>query len=357
MSEGETAAPQAGAVIDTNAPAVGGAIATETHTEEHKPSMDETLLAAWDKAQTGNERGDNGKFAGKDGKAAEQAPAETKDSAVQPQTAVIEPAKPVIDPPHSWTAEAKANWAKLPPETQTYIAERESQAHKAIVSNGERLKSYEPLEQVLTSYKDDIARRGIQPAQAVAFLLDAQRQFDANPLEAATKLLRTYGIDLGPLLSGQQGALPAADPRVGQVAQELGQIKQTLQQQQQQQEQQAQAEAEATLKEFAKDKPHFEGVRKLMSSFLKDGHAENLQQAYDMAVNASPDTRARIQADQRAADEKKRQDEAAKAKEDAKAKAADAAKSAKVNVRSSSAHPNPKAMDDTLREIATRAYG
>ena len=362
MSEQVTAAPDAGAVIDTTPPAVGGAQAETpvVETKDERPfaeRLDDTLDAAWEKANVnGNDRAPDGKFAGKDGKAAEQAPADAKpDSAAQKTEA--EPATPAIEPPNSWTAEAKAHWAKLPPETQSYIAQRESEAHKAITSYGERVKTYEPFEQIITQHKDDFARRGMGPAQAFAFLLNAQKQLDANPVQGLVDIGLTYGIDLRPLLSGQQGQLPASDPRVGQVEQRLNHLQQTLQQQQQQAEQAAQAEAEATLKEFSKDKPYYQDVRGMMATFLQSGHAQTLQEAYDMAVNASPSTRARIQADQRAADDKKRQDEAAKAAEEAKKKAADAQKSAKVNVRGSSAHPNPKTMDDTLRSIADRAYG
>jgi len=350
------ASPAPPPAIDTSPPPVGAQ--AEAPKEEHKPTIDDTLNAAWDKAQTGADRAPDGKFVAKDGKAAEAAPADKTDSAVQPPKAEAEPAKaPAIEPPQSWTAEAKAQWAKLPPETQTYIAQREGEAHKAISSYGDRLKSYQPFDDVINQFKPDFDRRGVQPAQAFAVLLNAQRRLDQNPVDGLVEIGVSYGIDLRPVLTGQQGSLPAADPRVGQVEQRLAQLQQKLEQTTQQQERQAQAEAESTLKEFAKDKPHFEDVRKLMSSFLKEGHAQSLQDAYDMAVHASPNVRARIQADQRAAEEKKRQETEARAQEEAKKKAAEAQRSGKINVRSSSAHPNPKTIDDTLREIATKAYG
>lgn len=43
-----------------------------------------------------------------------------------------EPAAPAIDPPVSWDAEAKERFAKLPPEDQQYIADRESQRDKFV---------------------------------------------------------------------------------------------------------------------------------------------------------------------------------------------------------------------------------
>jgi hypothetical protein len=364
----QSAAP-APAIDTTPAPVGGNTI--ESHEADAGPSIDDTLEAAWNKTQSnGVEKGADGKFVSPNGKAAD-APADPN-SVVQPPSDVVEPAKPAIEPPNSWTAEAKAHWAKLPPEAQAYIAQREGEAHKAITSQGDRLKSYEPIEQVVGQYRDDISRRGLSAPQALSVLFEAQRQLDTdldgglihigktygkNEIDLATGILARAGIDLRALLTGQQGQLPAPDPRLGQVTQELSQIKQTIQQQQQEVERQRAIEAEATLKEFAKDKPYFEEVRKLMSSFLKGEHAETLSDAYDMAVNASPKIRARIQADQRAAEEKKAAEAKAKAEEEAKRKVADATRSAKVNVRSTSAHPNPKSIDDTINETARRLYG
>jgi hypothetical protein len=351
IADAAVAAPET-TTIDTNPPPVA-----ENNIQDTAPSIDDTLSAAWDKAQTGVDRDESGRF-----KSDKPADPPVENSAALPPEGTIEPDKPAapvptIDPPNSWAAEARAHWAKLPPEAQTYIAQRESEAHKAITSYGERLKSYEPLDKVITQFKSDFEKRGLDAPRALATLFEAQRQLDNNPIDGLISIGLSYGIDLRSLLAGQQGALPASDPRVGQVQQEVQTIKQTLEQQlKQQQEQQAAADA-AMVKEFAKDKPHFEDVRALMASFMKDGHAETLQDAYDMAVNASPKIRARIQADQRAAEEKKRQELESKAQEEAKRKAADAAKAAKVNVKSGTAHPNPRTMDDTLEEIARRAYG
>lgn len=345
LEAGGAPAPADTPAIDTSPPPVGAA--PEAPKEpEREPTMDDTLNAAWDKAQTGSERGEDGKFT----------PETTETPAVQPETAP-EPVKPAIEAPQSWTAEAKAEWAKLPPSTQEYILRREGEAHKAITTQGERLKSFEPLERVLTEYRDDFARNRISPEDGIRALLDAQRMFEADPIGAATTLLLKRGIDLRPFLQGQQGTLPASDPRVGQLDHELRSLKQTLETTLQQQAEQQAAADVAVVQEFAKDKPYFEDVRTFMATLMKDGHAETLQAAYDMAVRAHPSVSKRIEADQRKAmEEKRKSDEAAKQAE-LKKRAEDAAKSAKVNVKSGTAHPSTKTMDDTLAEIARRAYG
>lgn len=359
LETGGTPAPEASSAVIDTAPAP---------VAENTLSMDDDLSNTWDRlnVNNGSDRSEDGKFVSPNPEP------ENKDLAAQPPTegtepetpAVTQPA-PTIDPPNSWTAEARAHWAKLPPEAQAYIAQRESEAHKAITSYGERVKSYEPLDRVITQFKADLDRRGLQPAQAIATLFEAQQMLDRNPLEGLIAIGRTYGIDLGAVLSGQQGTLPAPDPRVGQVEQRLNQIQQTIEQQRQQQEQAHLAEVNALIETFKKDHPHFNAVEDEMMGLIpvmRQRHPglsqkELLEKAYDSATYANPEIRKRIQEDQRIADEKKRKDAEEKAKEAAKAKAEEASKAARLNVKGSVAHPNPRTIDDTLNDLARKFYG
>lgn len=361
MSELETGGASAPAP-DTSAPVID--TAPPPVAENTLPTMDETLEAAWDKSQTGNDRGDSGRF-----ESDKPAEPENKDLAVQPPTGKVEPetppaqAAPTIDPPNSWAAEARAHWAKLPPEAQEYILKREGEAHKAITWYGERVKSFEPIDKVITHFKPHFDRHGIQPAQSFAALLEAQSALDRNPVEGLINIARTYGIDLGALLNGQQSALP--DPRVGQVEQRLNHIQQTIEQQRQQQEQAQFAEVSALIDTFKKDHPHFDSVEDELMGLIpvmRQRHVglsnkELLEKAYDSATYANPEIRKRIQEDQRVADEKTRRELAEKADLEAKAKAEAAKKAAKLNAKGSIANPSNKTMDDTLDEIARRAYG
>lgn len=91
-------------------------------------------------------RGPDGKFVARETTESE-APAEpveaaeAEDAAPSDETEVsgeveqeAEPEQPAIDPPASWTAEAKERFAKLPPDLQRYVAERESERDKGINS-------------------------------------------------------------------------------------------------------------------------------------------------------------------------------------------------------------------------------
>jgi hypothetical protein len=343
LAEAPVSAPEA---IDTSPPAAG--LSPEPASLEPSPepsNLDDELGAVWDKQQVnGVDRAEDGRFT--NGKESE--------TVVQPPP---EPVK-VVDPPQSWTSEQRTHWAKLPPETQEYILQRESEAHKAITSYGERVKQYEPLDRIITQHRQSFERRGLDATRAVETLFNAQDALDRNPVDGLINIGLSYGIDLRPAFNGQQVSAPAADPRVGQLESRLSQWEQHVQQQQKAEADRQSAEAESTLKEFSKDRPYFQDVRAMMASFMRDGHAETLQAAYDMAVNASPQTRERIQADQRKAKEEERKAEEAKRDAAARLKAEEAQKAARLNVRSNSASKsNPQTMDDTIENLARKLYG
>ena len=312
------------------------------------------LSAVWDKQFTnGVEKGPDGRFVSK---AKDEAP--DPKSADQPQTVAPEPAKPAIEAPQSWSAEARAHWAKLPPEAQQYIAQREGEAHKEITSRGEKLKAFEPLDGVLQSYKDDLSRRGVQPAQAVAMLLEAQRKLDADPLGGLVNIGLTYGIDLRPLLNGQAPQVAQPDPRVQQLEARVNELLQQVSARAQQEEQATVSKAEALVSEFKKDKPYFQDVEAEMLALIpafrqrhpEASHKELLDKAYDAAIHANATIRERILTDQRKAEEAKRAEENAKRAEEAR-------KSGKVNVRSGTSHPSPKTIDEDIEALAAKFYG
>lgn len=304
-----------------------------------------------------------------------QKPPDTN-TADQPKEGEPEPAKPVIEPPHSWSAAEKAKWATVPPDLQTYIAKRETEAMQAISRMGEQrtaleqqVRAFEPIEQLIQANQDQFAKYGVAPHQGFAALLQAQRMLDENPVACLVQLGLQKGIDLRPVFSGQQQHAQVNDPRVAQLQSEIVQLKQNLAahaskvtEREQAERATQEADVARVISDFAKDKPYFEEVRGLMSRFLMpttdakgnviaEPEAQTLQDAYDMAVHAKPSIRTRIQSDQRKAEEDKR-----KAEEKATADAARNA--AAVNVRSDHAsRSTPKTVDDTLRDVARRMYG
>jgi hypothetical protein len=287
----------------------------------------------------------------------------------------------------------KAKWSTLPPDVQTYVAQRDKETHAAITQAGQKLKAFEqqvkdhaPLSQLIEAHADTFRRRGVTPAQGLAVLLEAQRRLDAAPKAGLVEIGRMYGIDLRSFLqpqapspqasqpqavapqSGQppSGEQPPADravpdPATAQLVEALrAELRQTTQRlavhesrvnaQEQAESQARSAAVQRAVAAFGEDKPYFAEVKPLMAALLNGGQAKDLADAYDMAVNADRDIRLRIQTDQRQAEEEKRA-------AGARTKADQARRAAAVNVRSGPAAVNPKTMDDTLNEIARRRYG
>lgn len=354
VAEVATADSTPAPVVET--PSADPAPSSSPETPFTPQDHDAALRAVWDKHHPPR---DNGKFASRqpvDAALAGDQPqaTETADSPDAPaQELAIEPAKtPAIDAPNAWSGEMKAKWSSLPSEVQTYVAQREGEAHKAITRAGEKVKAFEPIEQVLQHFDPEFKRHGASPAQGIAGLLNLQRLMDQDRVQGLVQIGATYGIDLRPFFQqqpGQAAEAPRIDPMVQQLQSELSQIKGKLTAKERAEQEAQVSEINSQLAAFAKDKTHFEAVRRAMGALINSGEASTLDEAYDMAVHANPETRKRILEDQRKADEEKR-------KADQQAKAEQARKAGSINVRGSLAQPSPKSVDDALWSIAEKAW-
>lgn len=287
------------------------------------------------------------KEAGADNAAVEPAkelsnPDANKQVAPQSQTAV--------DRPAAWGSDKSDLWSKLPPDAQAYIAKREAEVSQGFAKYGEDRKRLQEYESVMTPLRPTLQGLGQSDMDGIRRMIEWQQSL-AGPykVEAFKGLARALGVDLATLVpaspQGQQD--PQADP----VAQHLQPIlhpvisrinefgqKLTTFEQQQQQERINRASAE--LAAFAKDKPHFDRVRTRMAQLMTAGVATSLDDAYQQAIWADPDTRAEIQrteqekreAEAKAAQEAERQKQAAAEEERKKKEAAAAAKARKASV-------------------------
>ena len=333
-----------------SAPANEAVIATETPVIEtpanEVPSMDESLRDIWNKRNPDRET--NGRFLAKNStESATDPAAPVTENAVQTAETAQEQAKPAIDAPISWTAERKAEFASLPPTLQEYISQRDKESHEAITRAGQQIKAFEPIRGVIEQFAPVFQKNGLQPHEGIARMMAVNEMLEANPETAIREIAKAYGVNL----SGQteQNAEPASR-EVAELKAELARVKSHLTAQDRQREAAANETLAREIADFAKDKPHFESVRKVMAGLMSSGAAETMQEAYDRAVYADPTIRQSILADQQKANEEKR-----KAEEAERVKAAK--KAAGVNVKSSPAHPGPRSLDDDLREIARKHYG
>lgn len=350
MTDEVAAAPEAAPADVTPTPA------PEAPAPSFEEKVDADLRGVWDKLHPSRDL-KTGQFAAKQPQTPDD-PADEGGEAVQPENKderATPEAAPAIDPPISWTAELKQRWAALPPEVQTYVAQRDKESHEAITRQGDVIKSFEPLTQTLEQFRDVYESYNLPPDRALAYLFSAERALRTDPLNSLRELCAAYKVD--PLdLVGEghqpQGEQPQRnDPRVAAIAAELDQVKSALMEQRRNEERSRFAGIQQELAEFAKDKPHYETVRVHMASLIQSGAAKDLADAYDMACNAVPTVRALIKAEEQKAEEAKRTKEAEEKTRSAK-------KAASVNLKGSPGQgTNPKTIDDTLREVANRAYG
>lgn len=267
------------AIAETN----GAPEATETIVEP----VSEAVAEAVEGKEPSN-RDEKGKFVAKQAEPAQ-------DTTEQPKT--VETPQESIRPPASWSAQAKADFAALPPHIQKEVSKREGDIDKGFRERAEQLKRYEPLEQVIAPHRQKWQVAGVDEATAVKQLLAASDWLDRNPTEALTHLARSYGVNIASL--GQPNpAQPSGEPGQPQaqpdpVASELQALKAELQALKQGKEQETQQTYVSQIEAFAADPAnlYFENVKPAMAKLLQSGLVETLPEAYERAIWADPTIR------------------------------------------------------------------
>jgi hypothetical protein len=322
-------------------------------------SIEQSMSAAYDKINPPRET--TGQFKGAEKPAETPAEgAEPSDPAQElkdqnPAETVVEPPKvAAIDAPLSWSAEMKAKFASLPPDAQSYIAQREGEAHKRISELGQQVKAIEPIRSVVEHYRETFQRNGLEPADGIARMLSVETMLEQDPVGAIHQIAKAYGVDLSGSQSATQepgqesGEVRALKTKISQLERMVGETASKVTARERSEQEREQTELASTIEKFSKDKPHFEAVRTVMAGLMTSGAAETLEDAYDMAIHANKSIRASIEAESRKEAE-------TKAAEEAKKKATDAKKLGSLNVKSSSASPAKRgSWEQTLREVGER---
>lgn len=284
----------------------------------------------------------------------------------------IEEAPVEAGAPESFPREARAEWHNVPPVVQQAILKREQDSARGVE---EIKRKYSEIDQAITPRLEQIKATGHTPGTAVNQLFawfdslgkDVELIKAGQQPVAFAALAQSYGIDpvqaFWPQFQAymqnyyqqqayqqqqtQQGApqtevpqelrpyydqLAQLNARQAQLEQfynqKLGTLESSFQAQ-------SQAKTEEMLANWARNKPYYEDVRQMMARLigshavppLPNGSAD-LDKAYEMAVYAMPEVRAKILAEQQAKAEAARRekiDAEKKAREEAAAKARKAA--------------------------------
>lgn len=276
-------------------------------------------------------RDEKGRFAAKDSAAPDEVVEVGKKSSVttagaasggqvvtpQPEGGAVDPANgkdaplpaAALAPPNGWSAEAKAKWHELSPEVMAAVQKREQDISKFTSTRDEHASFGKEMYQTVQPYLATIKAEGGTPTTAIQALLNTAYVLRVgNPEQKKQLLLQTareYGVDLG---QPEQQQHTNVAPEFQTLQQEVQQLRGIVTQRDENERQRLNAEVQTELEAFAADpkNTHFGEVKGHMAALISQGAAKGLQDAYDQAVWARPETRATLLAQQRAEEEQKR---------------------------------------------------
>lgn len=298
-------------------------------------SDDEALGAIWDEASTDDapaaQRDEAGRFKGTaadepaDADPAADADTDADPDAADPDAPADPNAPPPVAMPANWSG-MDEDWKKIPPDVQAKIAARDTELHARMSDQGRQISAFKPIIDVVEQHNDVLAGKIMPNGQpvtmpyAVDFLLKAQRQIDADPVGSLIEIADRYGAReiLTGVLTGQI-PLPSV-PKPTQSAVSAADV-QTMVKEALTADQQSRA-AEEEVVRLSKDKPLYSQIPEAdmvhaihkARSRLGDAASKDavFALAYDIAVHADPDLRAKAAAPARAAAPDPKRTEAAR---------------------------------------------
>ncbi len=265
--------------------------------------------------KTGRERDETGKF---------QALKEPLKGKVVDKTAKVAPmvAEPEIKLPKTLSPALAAEWSKLPPVLQKEITKREEEFHRELTKHDEERVFGRQVKELSNPYIPLIKAEGGDLVKAFGSYLNTAYVLRTKSPQEKGRLLLQLAQEYGADLRGASQPQAQVDPRFTQLQQELHAMKSTLQQEQEAKKQQEETALKSQIDAFSADPahPHFEAVKADMAALLRGGIVTTLQDAYDRAVYANPQTRSTLLQQQsveteekRLADKKARAEQARKA--------------------------------------------
>ena len=286
------------------------------------------------------------------------------DGSTAPATTAAPVAPVALPAPNGWKTEEKALWAKVPAEVQHIIQRRETDVARKIAEQDEVRLVGNNFMQAATEFAPIIQSRGGNPValfrEFLGIMSQIQNSDPANRAQLFRQLAAQNGADLRmlgiPQQAGAPGQAPPNVPIDQLVQQTVNERFQAMQRQQAQERERAEMQATNSEIEVFRSKldangqpayPYFDHVTSLMASILGGGVATTLEEAYQLAVKAHPETSQLITQAQQAA---------VKAKEEAQRKA-QAKRRAAGSIRGgpgSSSVPNGK--DRSIRDELTAAF-
>lgn len=288
----------------------------------------------------------------------EEQPEETDEAVEEEQVAEKEaPVLEALTAPKHWPKEEQEIFNAWDANVQHQVMDRYKAMEGDYTKKTQALAKYkkrnESLDEIYGPFRDDFQRAGMDEVAATRQLLAAHKYLREDPQQALKWLAQSYGVDLKAVNDDTAIEDEYADPQMKAMQQQIAQLQGTINNQQQQAQNMQKQEVQAMIDNFqtAKDAdgnlkhPHFDVVQNQMSGLISSGVAKDIESAYEMAVYANPETRAKV------LDEKVKKE----TKQEVKAEAVQKAKKQqRVNVKgsgtpSNSAVPSGMTLNETIK--------
>jgi hypothetical protein len=281
-----------------------------------------------------------------------------------------------IDPPPFYKTKGKAVWDKLSPEDRQFLVTREKEVSDGFAQVSQRIKGVENIERAIAPRLQAIQQYGVEPAVVVDRLFQWMEGLN-NPstkLSTFKELAKSFGVNPNQLFPQQTNGtetevtneqLPSSNEPpewfnefTGQVQQKIGNLEQTISTQQS-------AAAANVINNWAKDKPHYGTVGRLMGQLIQSGVVPltadgnvDLDGAYNAAIKLHPEVQSLIQqeaTDKAAQEAQEKAEKEAKEKADRLAKAKKAGSGIKPAARSIAVAPlNQKTVNGAGKSASVR---
>mgnify|MGYP003147987059 CR=1 FL=1 len=288
--------------------------------------------------------------------AEEEQPEQTEEAGEEEQVEEQAPALEALTAPKHWPKEEQDKFNVLDADTQHLVMDRFKAMEGDYTRKTQAIAKYkkrnEALDEIYGPFRDDFQRAGMDDVAATRQLLAAHKYLREDPQQAIKWLAKSYGVDLT-AVNDDTATDEYADPQMKAMQQQIAQLQGTINNQQQQAQNMQKQEVQAMIDNFqtAKDAdgnlkhPHFDVVQNQMSGLISSGVAKDIESAYEMAVYANPETRAKVLDEQ----VKKTTKQEVKAEAVQKAK-----KQQRVNVKgsgtpSNSAIPSGMTLNETIK--------
>jgi len=282
---------------------------------------------------------------------------ETEEAVQEEQVEEQAPALEAISAPKHWPKEEQEIFNTWDANVQHQVMDRYKAMEGDYTKKTQALAKYkkrnESLDEIYGPFRDDFQRAGMDEVAATRQLLAAHKYLREDPQQALKWLAQSYGVDLKAVNDDTAIEDEYADPQMKAMQQQIAQLQGTITNQQQQAQNMQKQEVQAMIDNFqtAKDAdgnlkhPHFDVVQNQMSGLISSGVAKDIESAYEMAVYANPETRAKVLDEQ----VKKTTKQEVKAEAVQKAK-----KQQRVNVKgsgtpSNSAVPSGMTLNETIK--------